>query len=267
MKRHGRNEPIGGGITEALKWFSNATRIPGFLKSFIWDPYNHKTIPNEEQEIAIALQKTYDEKRPNKVGDLVRIPKYDTERYAVWTQPNGQLLITIHGTKLSGSDILDDLKIGIGYTKTDSTELQDLVNEIGKEHKTYDIAAHSLSTEFVQNLDLSNADSIYLYNPASSPLQSTKVLEDRANDPRFTYFINPSDLVSDGLFQQMSQEAVGNSYIGTFNFSPLTAHGLHQWSPDEDNISLVYEEEPENDPEKPKILSPYEIAVLKEKTQ
>ena len=67
----------------------------------------------------------------------------------------------------------------------------------------------------------------------------------------------------------MSQEAVGNSYIGTFNFSPLTAHGLHQWSPNEDNISLVYEEEKEkeNDPEESKKLSPYEISVLTEKTK
>ena len=64
IKKHRRNEPVGGGITEAIKWFGNATRVPGYIKNLIWDPYNHKSIPNEQQEVALALQKTYDEERP-----------------------------------------------------------------------------------------------------------------------------------------------------------------------------------------------------------
>ena len=237
MKKHRRNEPVGGGITEAINWFGNAARIPGYVKNLIWDPYNHKSIPNEKQEVALALQKTYEEQRPDRVGSLVRLPEYDTDRYAVWREPNGQRLITVHGTSLSGGDIKDDLSIAVGYTETESSELNQLIQTFEKENITYDIAGHSLATTFIQNLDLDNADSIYLFNPASSPLQSTDTLTERANDPKFQYFINPSDLVSDAIFQKMSKESINNAYVGDFKFSPLTAHGLAQWIPNEDKIS------------------------------
>ena len=112
-----------------------------------------------------------------------------------------------------------------------------------KENITFDIAGHSLATTFIQNLDLTNADSIYLFNPASSPFQSNDVLSERANDPRYQYFINPSDLVSDALFENMNEESINNAYVSDFKFSPLTAHGLTQWYPDEENIEMDWPEE------------------------
>ena len=101
-------------------------------------------------------------------------------------------------------------------------------------------------------MDLSNADSIYLFNPASSPFQNKDTLANRANDDRYTYFINPSDMVSDGLFQQMDWGKVNNSYIGEFNFSPLTAHSMDQWYPSyggDDHVSynLTPEEQEKTD--------------------
>lgn len=266
MKKHKRGEKTGGGITEAFHWFSNATRIPGYLRNLIWDPYNHRTIPNEKQEIALALQKTYDEKRPAKVGSLSRIPKYDADRYAVWREPNGQMLITVHGTTLSGADIRDDLAIAVGFSKTESDELNQLIQTFEKENITFDIAGHSLATTFIQNLDLDNADSIYLFNPASSPLQSTSTLTERANDPQYQYFINPSDLVSDALFQKMEKQGVDNSYIGEFKFSPLAAHSLSQWIPNEDEIETSMDGDADEIPEKHEKLTPYEISVLRQKT-
>ena len=246
LRKHRRDEDIGGGITETLHFLGNATRIPGAIQSLIANPYIHKEIPYEKKQIANALDLTYKDigQRPARVGNLTRVSKYDTPRYSVWKQINGQYLITVHGTKLSNaSDIGDDLKLAVGFSNAESKELQSLVKEFTKAGIEYDIAGHSLATEFIQNLDLSNADSIYLFNAASSPLQSSQVLNERANDDKYTYFLNPSDLVSDGIFHQMNNNTLANSYIGKYNFSPLSAHSLSQWY--DENTQIEYDLTPE----------------------
>ena len=183
---------------------------------------------------AKALNETYKavEERPDKVGSLVRLKEYDNDRYSVWKEPNGQVLVTVHGTEGSNiSDWIDDAKIMLGGD-AHSGDVRELFQRLDTEGLTYDVAAHSLGTQFVQNAEKNNADKILLFNPASSPTQSGEYLNSLANDERYTYFINPSDVVSKALWQQMEDEKVGESYISEARYSPLAAHSMSQWVDD-----------------------------------
>ena len=63
----------------------------------------------------------------------------------------------------------------------------------------------------------------------------------------------------------MEKPGVDNSYIGEFKFSPLAAHSLSQWIPNEDEIVTSMDGDDET-PEKHEKLTPYEISVLRQKT-
>ena len=233
------DELIGGGISEAIHTLAgglaNITGI-SYLKEKLSGKANHKTIPREMQYFAKALKNTYQSKedRSKSIGDLTRIPELDTSRYSVWMQPNKQLLVTVHGTKLDFEDISDDLSILGGDTSVESEELNKLLEQLDSLNVTYDIAAHSLATEFSNNslTNNSHVDNIYYFNPASSPFQNREILEERANDDKIQYFINPSDIISSGLYQKMNNATIDRSFIGNYRWSPLSSHSLEQWYPD-----------------------------------
>lgn len=234
MRQSQKGKPVGGGISEVINWLTASSavgRVTGKVSEFLGLGYEHKRIPHEQQLVARALDETYSsiEDRPTRVGSLERLTQYDTDRYSVWDQPNGQKLVTVHGTQLTANDIGSDLLIAGGQTMNAPRDLQNLLNTFDREGVTYDLAAHSLGTEYLINSTHENADSIYLFNAASSPVQSTDMLRERANNNDYTYFISPSDLVSNGLFQQMNNESVNNNYISNYQFSPLASHQLGQW--------------------------------------
>ena len=240
LHKHQRGEEIGGGITEFIKWAFEATRIPAALAKLLPDKYTHNELTKRQKQVAKALDLTYKavDERPAKVGGLVRLPEYDSDRCSVWKQPDGDYLVTVHGTVPTASDLWSDAKIAAGATEIHNEEVEKLLQKLNEQGHRFDIAGHSLGTQFIQSSEkLENADEIYLFNPASSPCQDTELLENRANDDRYTYFVNPSDLVSDGLFQQMSSEKMNSDYVGHAKLSPLAAHTLEQWYgdlPDED---------------------------------
>ena len=241
---HTKGELRGGGIVEALHTIgSSVANITGVskLKEILFGKADNKELSNEQKYFAKALDSTYKdiEERPLKVGPLNRLPQFDNKRYSVWQEPNGQLLVTIHGTKMNVGDLWDDAKILSGSSTISDDSVKHLFQSLDKLNLTYDVAGHSLSTEFIVNgLEKDeHVDKIMLFNPASSPFQNTDDLKEKANNDKYTYFINPSDVVSHGLYQQMSNETIkNNSYIGDYRWNPLNAHSLEQWYGDIDDI-------------------------------
>ena len=79
-------------------------------------------------------------------------------------------------------------------------------------------------------------DDIFMFNPASSPFQDQGMLQEYGNDPGTIYFINQGDLVSNGLYQQIEPDTFNSQVtIGDYIYSPLGAHSLDQWFPDDVN--------------------------------
>ena len=242
MKQYKKGDSVGGGLGETLFWFADqASNLLGFkqFREWVGAGYEHRTIPKEQQIFAKCVDASYMEvgKRPAEVDGLVRLPEYDQSRYSVWRQPNGQLLVSIRGTQLSGWDAASDAAIALGGP-VESIIVQELFNKLDREGIHYDIASHSLGTQFVQNGTHENADSIYLYSPASSPLMDADYLKEQANDESYTYFLNESDGVSEAYWHQMTDDYVNNHvYVAPYAYSPLQAHSVSQYYPDLESLT------------------------------
>ena len=243
LRRAREGKRKGAGLTDAF-WsvVSEGAHLVGVDKIAEWVGIGPKHVPMTESqiEVARALRQSYKPvtERKLRLGDMRRLPEYDTDRIAVWRQSNGQLLVTVHGTKLSLSDIVDDVYITVGQ-KTRSTELETLLQTLDTQGEHYDIAGHSLATQFIQNAIIdgyaTGSDDVLLFNPASSPFQNQEYLKENANDPKYTYFINQGDLVSSGLYQNMNEDTLNNRvHMGPWRWDPLHAHYMDQWTPDED---------------------------------
>ena len=112
-------------------------------------------------------------------------------------------------------DLKDDAEILLGKTNVQDKAVNDLFKLLDEHNVHFDVAGHSLGTEFIMNgLQKDEyVDKIMLFNPASSGLQDSKLLNERANNPKYSYFINGSDVVSHGIYQQMSNEKIKESVI------------------------------------------------------
>ena len=220
-----------------------AAHLVGFdaLKDAIGLGWDHIPLSNHEEEVAIALEQSYKNwgERSAMAGSMRRLPEYDTDDLCVWKQKDGELLVTVRGTKMNASDLGNDAQIFAGG-EVRSTELQTLLQYLDWTGEHYSLAGHSLGTQFIQNAIKDdeggqNVDQIYLFNPASSTFQSTSYLKEQANDKRYTWFINQGDLVSKALWQQMNNETLGSDriHIAPYTWDPLSSHMVGQWVVDD----------------------------------
>ena len=261
LSRARRQKKKGAGIFDAIHaLWDEAAHLVG--ADALWDALGMYTptlsITDPQQEIAAALQQAYKPvgERRGVVGNMTRLASFDTDQLAVWQQENGEYLITVRGTKISsGSDLGNDAQILAGG-EVRSHELETLLQQLNMEGQKYNLAGHSLSTQFVVNSKMdgiAKADNYYLFNPASSPFQSGDYLRTEANDPAFTYFLSRGDVVSRGLYQKMTNETLGRVVMGDWKWDPLSSHLLGQWVPDkpespiEDEITKPAEDEKDDD--------------------
>ena len=233
LKRQRKGKPVGGGVSETLHWLAQeAAQVTGYnsFKQWAGLGWNNRKIPTEAQIFAKAISATYLKvnERPDTVHNLKRLPEHDTDRYSVWQQPNGRLLVTIHGTRANWGDVEQDIGLAAGK-EARSTEVEALFDRLDKAGNTYDIASHSLATQYVVNSVHQKSDKVYLYNSASSPLMSSDYLTRIANDKNVTHFINPSDPISEAVFDKMTPDTITKSYVAPYSYSQLSSHSVSQW--------------------------------------
>ena len=235
-----RESLLGGGLVETIHTVgSEVAHLLGLdqLGNLLTGgpQINPRTLRSER--IAYLTDVTYDKpgKRPEESVGYIRVKKFDSDKFAVWEMKDtGELLVTVAGSKLNWTDISTDLGIMFGKTGQKSDKLDELLDQIEEEYpgKKYDISGHSLATayilsEFPEHRE--HMDDVFLFNPASSPLQSVGFLKTQANSNAF-FFLNQGDMVSSGMYQQMNHETLeNNAFIGPYRYSPWAAHSLTQW--------------------------------------
>jgi len=244
MKQSAKGNDIGGGITETLQSLSRATWNfmggPEVMRWFGHKEYEKKQVPKQMQAFAAAVDETYlkMEDRPLHVYGLERLPEYDSDRCSVWRQRNGELFVSVHGTRFTKSDLQMDAQILGGDEEIHSDEVENLIRTLLEKGFRVDCGGHSLGTALLTNLPeelQQKVDEFYLFNPASSPLMSNEYLDDIVSRPNYTYFVNPSDLVSSGAYNRMDEETIRDHvYLNDFRWSPLAAHDPLQWTEDLD---------------------------------
>ena len=239
-QRHTKNSKLGGGLSEAVSTIShevaNLLGVP-YLMDLIGKGPNRKPLSEKQKSFAEAIDNTYKPigERNDTVGTMKRLPEYDSDRISVWEQENGEKFIAVHGTKPSNfNDIKQDVKILGGNETATDAEVEALMDKLDAAGEDYDIGGHSLATSFIYNAlpeHGKHIDEIFLFNPASSPFQGVDYLKKHANeDQRITFFVNEGDMVSSGLYQQMSQDTLDTRlHIGEYRWSPLAAHDIGQW--------------------------------------
>ena len=235
-----RESLLGGGISDTIHSIGHEVgHLFGLdkLSDLIFAGPDVKERSHESEVAAYLVKQTY---KPEKERPVIavdgyrRLPKYDTDFFSVWKKPSGQLLVTIRGTKLNMSDIDADLQILVGREGNKLDSLDPLFDELEKDFPgvKYDCAAHSLGTsyllkQFPEHRDKMNE--VFLYNVASSPMQSKSELQSLGNQ-NAQYYVNSGDLVSAGAYQNMSRETMDNNlFLGDYRWSPLAAHSLSQW--------------------------------------
>ena len=233
-----RESLLGGGISDVIHTIGH-TVAHGLgidrLSDFIFGGPVQKERSHESEVAAFLVKQTYMDMKDRPVigvDGYQRLAKYDSDFYSVWQKPDGELLVTIRGTK-DKQDVFADVKLLVGTKGGKLESLDPLLDRIERDFPgvKYSAAAHSLGTsyllkEFPEHRD--NMNEVYLYNVASSPAQSKAQLQNIANQ-NAQYYVNASDLVSAGAYQNMSRETLDNVYLGDYKYSPLAAHSLTQW--------------------------------------
>ena len=247
LHRHYDQEDVGGGIVDAMGTIGMEV---GHLLGFDWlaqvlgiTPQHNVPQTLHSEMIAYLVDQTYEtpENRKDNTIGYTRLEKYDGGKFSVYqNDKSGELVVTVSGTKMRSADLMADAKILLGF-EPKSDNLDKMLDQLEADFPgvKYDIAAHSLGTmyvysEFAEHRD--NMNDIYFYNPASSPLQDSDMLNAYANDPGVHYHINQGDVVSHGLYQQMDDVTFdGQVTIGPYVYSPISAHSMTQWYSDDIN--------------------------------
>lgn len=231
----------GGGIWHAIKSVIQvAAGIFGGKKVNEWvgPEAKHKDLTDKQITMAKLVQGVYKGKRPENIGNWVRIDDLDTRYGSFWKNQAGEYTLAVRGTKLNFRDIFKDIKIAAG---SKSQKDDDLVKSLRKFHEFHpnaklNVAGHSLGTMLATNalkeVDLPGMKDIYLYNPASSPFQAASAVRDIQENEKWNvhYHLNRNDIVSNYFSQQLSQEERDKHvFYGRFSRSPLASHGLSQW--------------------------------------
>ena len=172
---------------------------------------------------------------------------------------------------LFAKQIEDVMHIVQANQLTQMQSLDPLFDQLEKDfpNTKYNTAAHSLGTsylikEFPEHRD--NMNEVFLFNVASSPLQSEGELENIANQ-NAQYYVNSSDLVSSGAYGRMDRETLDNKlYLSDYTYSPIAAHSLTQWY-DEDEMKKEQHEQYLATPKQVEISPTTDVAEYEEDTE
>ena len=132
-----------------------------------------------------------------------RLEKYDNDKFGVYQNDKSkELVVVVRGSKLDWSNMVDDMRIVSGM-EPESQELDKMLDKLEADFPNvkYDIAGHSLGTmyifsEFKEHRE--HMDDIFMFNPASSPLQSVDMLKEYGNDVNTWYHLNHGDIGGGG---------------------------------------------------------------------
>ena len=201
-----------------------------------------------DEQYARLVGATYGrvDERPFVIDHWKRQVQFDSSYISVWDNLDGHRMIAVRGTQGTGTDIGEDILVGISGHST---------NLIGKalleiiaatpEGVVIDLAAHSLGTslalEAYGNKTIYNAiHETYLFSPAYSPFLrgSTDAYE---RDENVRYFINVRDAVSMGGLGHRAPANVVYRSQG----NPISAHKLAQWQGSSSYQEPIYHAPPE----------------------
>ena len=201
-----------------------------------------------DEQYARLVGATYGsiDERPYVIDHWKRQVQFDGSYLSVWDNIDGHRVVAIRGTQGSGTDVGEDILVGLTGRSTNliGRELLDIIAAT-PEGVVVDLACHSLGTSlalqaYSDKTIYNRIHETYLYNPAYSPFLrgSTDAFE---NDENVRFFINVQDVVSMG---GMGHSAPSNVVYRTQG-NPVSAHKLAQWQGSTSYQDPIYHAPPE----------------------
>lgn len=253
--------PVGGGLTDAFSdmgswmWDKTQTLVPGLkianglyhgVANNVSAMTHDNSISDHTHQIADFVQLAYsdDVDKPTDVAGYTRDSIYDRNQYIdVWQNSDtDHVIVAVRGTKTSEtSDLAEDSKILTGGSPQDliSSDLQEIVQKYGDD--SIEIAGHSLGSSLIgAAFDskpglLDSFDRVDLFNPGSSPLAESNVVNALSDKEQVHWYMNSADLVGWGALAQNTLPSDNLVMNGPQGFSPLANHGIEQWTSDPKN--------------------------------
>ena len=213
---------LGGSIASGVATImSQVGHVVGYDKfmDFVGNTPKPKDRSLESQYAAYLVDQTYkniDERPDEALGIFDRIPELDTDHISVWrNKKTNEMTVTVRGTKLSGSDLLQDSAVLFGSKHVDDSEFTALIDKMQAMYPNskFDIAAHSLGCVYVMqeaNKYSELWDDSYLFNPPSSPLQDDNGLRDEINNYGLDFYINHGDPLGSNTNHLMDPDTLQN---------------------------------------------------------
>ena len=233
---------LGGSIASAVSVVgSQVAHLTGADQFFDFVGKVPKPGPRSlESEVAAYLvDQTYKnvDERPAEALMYERLPSFDTKHISVWrNKQTDELMVAVRGTKMQGSDLLQDAEVMFGK-HVDDIEFTNLLDKLQTAYPDtkYDVAAHSLGCVYLMQ-EAENYgdkwDDTYLFNAPSSPAQNDNTLHDQLNNYGLDLYVNHGDPLGANTNHLLTPETLENHVVvGDYQYSPFGSHSLTQWYP------------------------------------
>jgi len=258
---------MGGGLGSAFKAIWNtawndikATSFAGpaatWVENKILKKYEPQELTKENKENADVLIEVYQnmDDRAEKIHGWVRLPKYDSSYASVYYEPREKIVhIGIRGSETAHDWLHHNTQIMTG--QSGGVELVDVIRdylmEISRDfpNQQLEVISHSLSGALLkdviinatpeQKILLDNIDEMMFINPGSSPFAEQDSIREIMADPRASFFLNNSDMISQVYNQNITKDS--HFVLGPPTFNPLTAHQYRQFTSGDSEYDLPVE--------------------------
>ena len=253
IQAHEKHDVSAGMFMDAVSWVLD--KVP--WGNWLW-PVNAAqsainaqkgdSLNEVDEQYARLVGATYKtvEQRPFIVDHWRRQVDLDSDYISVWDNLDGHRLIAVRGTQGTGTDIGEDILVGITGSSTNliGNQLLQVMADTPQD-TVVDLAAHSLGSSLAlqsygNQTIYDRIHETYLFNPAYSPFLRGKT-DAYEKDTSVRYFINVKDAVSMGRAGHKAPRNVvyRSDGLGT------AAHKLAQWQGHTSYQEPIYHAPPE----------------------
>lgn len=204
---------------------------------------NNRGLTEREGEMANLVNAAYKKDRPKNVDGWTLLDKYESNYAAVYQNREGDVCISVRGTKLNLKDIGKDMQI-LAANLAENSDVDRIFREVLHDFPTKNkyATAHSLGSVLVKHgmSDLGEDGrqfKAFLFNCGSSPFFNTNAWKTYLEEYNPMIFANKGDPINAGLLESLPKDYANIVYNPEVSAAIWKNHTLDQWISPTDEVS------------------------------